>query len=1405
MFVVLFAGIFLYTFLGSGINPQNAQEQQSKESIFKKYENPDDLTRVIRDTSKNFVVVKTNSEAERETVYKNNEIVEDYGSFVLTAKSKSQKPTASDLESQTLNTTINLPGGKFEPITDQPSLKVGTDLQKEDTTGKKYYIVQFGGIAKDEWLESLREVGAEIVQYIPHQAFIVYGDGEAIGKIANHSKVRWVGQYGAQNKISPDLKDFTTRAKNETAMFDLAVYARADLAEVSTEFADTVRGQIRNQIKLPKNFFNILRVEIPTSELSKIAEIPDVFRVDLYTKPINEDERSAQIVAGNFTGATSLSPPGYNPLAQFGADGTNVTVAVVDDGITIPESGGFYLTSNNTVDGPLRGADPGATGGHGHLNASIIAGDTPFSTLDPLGYNYGIGVAPKANIINIPRNKTGYTGTDAQVVDDTLNTAGPNGVKGYISNNSWGDRTNGNSYDSFAAMYDGFVQDGSLASSFDPITLIFSAGNCGNAPPSLACSGQTGLTRPKVAKNIIAVGVSENVRPEIGGTIADNMDDLHAPSSRGPAADGRIKPDVTAPGTVITGSQAENCCAGLDGGKIGSQHVYSTGSSHSAPHVAGAAALFTNFWKNTHGGTNPSPALIKAAIINSAQDMNGANTFGAVPNGSEGWGRVNVQNMLRTGVSMKYVDQETTFTGAGEQELILGTVADSTKPVRVSLVWTDPPAAADPALVNNLDLTVKIGDITYKGNVFSGGRTVTGGSPDTVNNVENIFLPPGIPAGTPFTIQVTSTAVNADGKVGNADGTDQHFALVGYNYSPCIYSISSTTLTVGTSGGDINVDVSTPGYCTWTAESDLSWATITSGQITNGNGTVRISVQPNSAGSRSGVVRIAGKDFTIVQQGSTTTCSYALSSTGVNVNNAASSGSFSVTTQSGCGWNATSNAPWISITSGNSGNGGGTVAFTVQANSSGAARTGTITAGGQTFTVNQTANCSYSLSTNSANYNAVGGSGTVNVTTATGCAWTAASNVSWITITAGNNGTGSGTVSFTVAANNGSPRTGTLTVAGQTFTVSQSSACTITLPSETLPIFLATGGSGTFAVTAPNGCAWTATTTASWITINSGAGTGNGAVSFTVSANGAGFLRTAAINVNGQSFTVTQGDSPSISRRTPFDFDGDRKSDLSIFRPSAGEWWYLKSSHVGNSAFQFGTSSDKLVPADFTGDGKTDIAFFRPSSGEWFVLRSEDSSFFSFPFGASGDIPAPADYDGDGKADPAVFRPSTTTWFVSLSTGGTIIQRFGQPGDIPVVADYDGDNKADIAIYRPSVGQWWLSRSTAGVIAFQFGASTDKPVQGDYTGDGKADVAFFKPSSGEWFILRSEDSSYYAAPFGTAGDIASPGDYDGDGKSDFAVFRPSSNTWFVQRSTAGTLIQPFGQTGDKPVPSAFIP
>ena len=292
----------------------------------------------------------------------------------------------------------------------------------------------------------------------------------------------------------------------------------------------------------------------------------------------------------------------------------------------------------------------------------------------------------------------------------------------------------------------------------------------------------------------------------------------------------------------------------------------------------------------------------------------------------------------------------------------------------------------------------------------------------------------------------------------------------------------------------------------------------------------------------------------------------------------------------------------------------------------------------------------------------------------------------------------------------------------------------------------------------------------------------------------------------GQAYTLEVGGIAlnATTRAADFDFDGDRAADASIFRPSLGQWWYLRSSDGGNAAFTFGIATDVLTPGDFTGDGKTDIAFFRPSTGFWYILRSENSTFYAFPFGGSGDIAAPGDFDADGKTDPAVFRSSNGTWYVLNSSGGTTIQGFGAPGDLPVTGDYDGDNKADLAIFRPSLGQWWINRSNAGVIVYTFGTGSDRTVQADYTGDGRTDVAFYRPSDNNWYILRSEDSSFYAFPFGASGDVPVTGDFDADGIADPAVLRPSTMTWYLLRSSFGSGATAFGSAGDRPIPGAYV-
>jgi hypothetical protein len=267
------------------------------------------------------------------------------------------------------------------------------------------------------------------------------------------------------------------------------------------------------------------------------------------------------------------------------------------------------------------------------------------------------------------------------------------------------------------------------------------------------------------------------------------------------------------------------------------------------------------------------------------------------------------------------------------------------------------------------------------------------------------------------------------------------------------------------------------------------------------------------------------------------------------------------------------------------------------------------------------------------------------------------------------------------------------------------------------------------------------------------------------------------------------------------DFDGDGRTDLSVFRPSEGNW-YLNRSTAGFIVTNWGLASDIEAPGDFDGDGKADTAIFRPSTGGWWILRST-GGVTTAGFGTSGDIPVVGDYNGDGTSDIAVFRPSNNGWYIQLTGGGSIITAFGAAGDLPVRGDYNGDGTTDIAIWRPASGQWWIANSGGGLTVATFGLPTDKPVPADYDGDNKDDIAVYRPSSGTWYVLRSTNGLMDVVNFGISTDIPVPGDYDGDGRDDQAIYR--DGTWWLNRSTAGVTAAAFGVSTDRPVPSKYIP
>jgi uncharacterized delta-60 repeat protein len=290
-------------------------------------------------------------------------------------------------------------------------------------------------------------------------------------------------------------------------------------------------------------------------------------------------------------------------------------------------------------------------------------------------------------------------------------------------------------------------------------------------------------------------------------------------------------------------------------------------------------------------------------------------------------------------------------------------------------------------------------------------------------------------------------------------------------------------------------------------------------------------------------------------------------------------------------------------------------------------------------------------------------------------------------------------------------------------------------------------------------------------------------------------------------FSMVRYQGGSSAPVKPFDYDGDGKADVSVYR-SSNNYWYLSRSSDGQSSFHyFGAPGDIPTPGDFDGDRKTDFAIFRPSTGDWWYQSSITGVFTIAHFGANGDVPRPSDIDGDGRTDFVIYRPAEGNWYrLSSGTGIWSQKNFGAPGDKPIIADFDGDGIFDPAIFRPGTGTFWYMSSIDSVHrAIAWGSVTDIPVPADYDGDGRTDAAVYRPSTGYWYILNSSTGAGTFTPFGIAEDKPVAADYDGDGKADIAVYRPSNGTWYLLRSTAGFAAQQFGDSTDIPTENAFIP
>ncbi len=316
--------------------------------------------------------------------------------------------------------------------------------------------------------------------------------------------------------------------------------------------------------------------------------------------------------------------------------------------------------------------------------------------------------------------------------------------------------------------------------------------------------------------------------------------------------------------------------------------------------------------------------------------------------------------------------------------------------------------------------------------------------------------------------------------------------------------------------------------------------------------------------------------------------------------------------------------------------------------------------------------------------------------------------------------------------------------------------------------------------------------------------TAAGTYSFTITA-------TQGACSGSQAYTVVIGAGFASSLTVFSDFDGDGKSDLSVFRGSDGNWLVANSGDGKVNSTPWGASyepyNDVPVSGDYDGDGLTDLAVFRRGGGHagyWFINRSSDGQVSSHFWGLPTDIPVPGDYDGDGKTDVAVWRGSAGAWYIVRSSDGGVegsLWGAASAGDIPVPGDYDGDRKTDFAVFRRTDGHWLIKRSSDGsTFNAVWGVETDVPVPGDYDADGKTDLAVWRASDGNWYIIESSSAALRTVNLGVKGDFPVAADYDGDGKADAAVWQKAAGRWLIKQSSDDSLTSTtHGQSGDVPI------
>jgi hypothetical protein len=694
---------------------------------------------------------------------------------------------------------IKLKAATFTPGRgEKPALRAGLAAAAAVEGKNAYYLVQFSGPVEQAWKDQVAATGAELLDYVPDFTFKVRATPAIARQIEQLSNVAYVGQFHPAYKLSPELK------RDGVNIFKVRIERGADAAAAAAAIKQS-GVQVLGRDK------DIVLIAADGAKLDAIAQVLDVAWVQNFVV----FEKHNQYGGGAIMGANIANASGY--------DGSTQIAAVADTGIgggtattahrDIPSSRvqaiqNFPGASGGCFQSIIDDGSVDVDSGHGtHVAGSVLSGGGLSGE--------GKGVAPAAKLVfqsienyavvaGICAALYGYTdGYYLTGIPDDLNTLFQQAYNAgaRIHSNSWGSAAAGD-YTLDSSNADKFVWNNR------DMVITFSAGNEGIDANSDGVVDNDSIGSPATAKNVITIGASENDRqgnyqcdtsltytshdatyqsgqtcgsmsgqnllgtygqrwgadypanPIASDPTAGNQEQMASFSSRGPTDDGRIKPDVVAPGTWILSTYSSQYQEGYgdpvnprtgayqsDGWGIAYNEYYKYfgGTSMSNPLAGGAATVVRDYYNKAKSYTTPSAALIKATLINSAVDLLDENNDGVndndypVPNNFEGWGRINL--VAATDGSIQYLDQKTGLATNGVSTSQVNVTTSG--PLKLTVVWSDYQSTetATANLVNDLDLVVTSPSGTvYRGNVFSGGWSATGGTADRKNNVESVYI-----------------------------------------------------------------------------------------------------------------------------------------------------------------------------------------------------------------------------------------------------------------------------------------------------------------------------------------------------------------------------------------------------------------------------------------------------------------------------------------------------------------------------------------------------------------------------------------------------------------------------------------------------------------------------------------